>query len=29
MTTSGIDGSKTTSNHIMEVEQYLGIEAGR
>lgn len=25
----GIDGSKTTSNHIIEVQQTLGIEAAR
>lgn len=29
MTTDGIIGSETTSNHIMEVAQVLGIEAAR
>ncbi|CCO37689.1 DNA-directed RNA polymerase III subunit C1 [Rhizoctonia solani AG-1 IB] len=29
MNTDGIIGEKTTSNHIMEVEQVLGIEAAR
>lgn len=29
MTTDGIVGSQTTSNHIMEVCQVLGIEAAR
>ena len=29
MTTDGIVGTRTTSNHIMEVEQVLGIEAAR
>jgi DNA-directed RNA polymerase III subunit RPC1 len=29
MTTPGIKGSHTTSNHIVEVEQTLGIEAAR
>ncbi|KAJ4819747.1 DNA-directed RNA polymerase subunit [Rhynchospora pubera] len=29
MGTPGIDGSKTTSNHVMEVQRTLGIEAAR
>ncbi len=29
MTIPGVDGNRTYSNHIMEVEQFLGIEAGR
>ncbi|KAA8544667.1 hypothetical protein F0562_019486 [Nyssa sinensis] len=29
MGTEGVDGHKTTSNHIMEVQQTLGIEAAR
>lgn len=29
MTTDGIIGEKTTSNHIMEVAEVLGIEAAR
>jgi DNA-directed RNA polymerase III subunit RPC1 len=29
MTVDGVVGEKTTSNHIMEVEKVLGIEAAR
>ena len=29
MATPGVKGSATTSNHTMEVEKYLGIEAAR
>ena len=29
MGTEGVDGPKTTSNHIMEVQKTLGIEAAR
>ena len=29
MGTPGIDGSKTKSNHIIEVQQTIGIEAAR
>ena len=29
MGTEGIDGRKTTSNHVLEVHQTLGIEAAR
>lgn len=29
MGTEGINGRKTTSNHIMEVQQVIGIEAAR
>lgn len=29
MGTEGVDGCKTTSNHIIEVQQTLGIEAAR
>lgn len=29
MGTAGVDGCQTTSNHIMEVNQVLGIEAAR
>ena len=29
MTSSGIEGTKTKSNHIMETMSVLGIEAGR
>ena len=29
MTTEGIIGTSTTSNHIAEIEQVLGIEAAR
>jgi DNA-directed RNA polymerase III subunit RPC1 len=29
MTTSGVNGSKTSSNHILQVEEVLGIEAAR
>lgn len=29
MGTDGIDGRKTMSNHVMEVQQILGIEAAR
>ncbi len=29
MITSGVNGNKTRSNHIMEVEKFLGIEAAR
>lgn len=29
MTTDGVIGWKTTSNHVMEVEKVLGIEAAR
>lgn len=29
MGTEGIDGRRTTSNHIIEVNQTLGIEAAR
>lgn len=29
MGTAGVDGFNTTSNHIMEVNQVLGIEAAR
>jgi DNA-directed RNA polymerase III subunit RPC1 len=29
MTTLGVDGRRTTSNHIIEVFQTLGIEAAR
>lgn len=29
MGTEGVDGRKTTCNHVMEVHKYLGIEASR
>ncbi|XP_050232312.1 DNA-directed RNA polymerase III subunit 1 [Mercurialis annua] len=29
MGTEGVDGRKTTSNHVMEIQKYLGIEAAR
>ena len=29
MTTSGVDGTHTVSNHVLEVEKVLGIEAAR
>lgn len=29
MGTEGVDGCKTTSNHVIEVQQTLGIEAAR
>eukprot|EP00831_Metopus_contortus_P067379 TRINITY_DN6013_c0_g1_i2.p1 TRINITY_DN6013_c0_g1~~TRINITY_DN6013_c0_g1_i2.p1 ORF type:complete len:347 (-),score=36.14 TRINITY_DN6013_c0_g1_i2:73-1113(-) len=29
MCTEGVDGTKTTSNHVLEVEKVLGIEAAR
>ncbi|EEF30548.1 DNA-directed RNA polymerase III largest subunit, putative [Ricinus communis] len=29
MGTEGVDGCKTTSNHVMEVQKFLGIEAAR
>lgn len=29
MTTEGVIGTETTSNHIMEVQKVLGIEAAR
>ena len=29
MGAEGVDGRKTTSNHVMEVQKYLGIEAAR
>lgn len=29
MTTAGIEGTRTTSNHVIAVEKVLGIEAAR